>query len=130
MSKLKYVKPKNKAKVIKGSVDIDQCIKDFYDSLSDSEKQSLKLVPSFIEFVCRLVEERYSKKTAENKKIDKKQEVLKHIATFLKQTLSEADISAITNIIEDLHSSGRIKKVSFLFQRVLKIGAKLFLSLL
>lgn len=111
-SKLKLVKPKHRAKVIKFSGDIQECIKSNYQDVED--KMQLKYLCSFIEYVCCLVEESYSKPSIENKKVNKKDEVLKHMSKFLNITLSEQDICIISDIIEDLHSSHRIKKVSYL----------------
>ena len=122
---LKLVKPKNKAKVIQTFGDIQEYLIDTYKDVAD--KISLKFCVSFILFVCCLVEEAYSKNTPENKKISKKDEVFNHICKFLNITLTDADKKIIDGIIEDLHSSRRIKRVSYL-QKTLFIVAKFFLK--
>jgi hypothetical protein len=113
LSNLAYIKPTNKSKVVKSTQAILDAINEHFGK--HANKQELKLLPSFILYVCCLVEEAYSSKhNVDNKKIDKKDEVLKIINQFLGVTLSEPDKQVISNIIEDLHSSNRIKKVSYL----------------
>lgn len=124
-SNFKLIKPKNKAKVIQTFADIQDFLNDTYKDLPD--KGQLKYLVSFILFVCCLVEEAYAKNTPENKKISKKDEVFNHISKFLNITLNEQDKKIIGEIIEDLHSSRRIKRVSFL-QKTLFIVAKFFLK--
>jgi hypothetical protein len=109
VSNLSYIKPTNKAKEIKSFGLIQQYLADNYIDVKD--RNNLKYVVSFILFICCLVEEAYNKK---NSKVNKKDEVFNHIAKFLSITLTEADKNIIGEIIEDLHSSRRINKVSFL----------------
>ena len=125
VSNLKLVKPKNKAKTIQTFGDIQEFLTDTYKDIPD--KSQLKYLVSFILFVCCLVEEAYAKNTPENKKISKKDEVFNHISKFLNVALNEQDKKIIGEIIEDLHSSRRIKRVSFL-QKTLFIVAKFFLK--
>ncbi len=125
ISNLKNIKPKNKAKVIATFGDIQEYLNDTYSDVAD--KSSLKYVVSFILFVCCLVEEAYAKKSIQNKKIDKKEEVYKHIEKFLAVALNPQDKNIISEIIEDLHSSRRIKKISFL-QKTVLILAHIFLK--
>lgn len=112
ISNFKFIKLKNKAKVIKSFNDIQNHLSKQYEDVLD--KSQLKFLTSFIEFVCCLVEEAYSKKSPENKKVSKRDEVLNHITKFLNIKLTEDEKRTIIDIIEDLHSSGRIKKVSCL----------------
>jgi len=112
ISNLKLIKPKNKAKTIQTFGDIQDFLTETYKDIPD--KTQLKYLVSFILFVCCLVEEAYSKNTPENKKISKKDEVFNHINKFLTLQLNEQDKKIIGEIIEDLHSSRRIKKVSYL----------------
>lgn len=112
ISNFKFIKLKNKAKVIKSFNDIQKHLSKQYEDVLD--KSQLKFLTSFIEFVCCLVEEAYSKKSPENKKVSKRDEVLNHITKFLNIKLTEDEKRTIIDIIEDLHSSGRIKKVSCL----------------
>lgn len=124
-SNLKHIKPKNKAKSLKTAGDIQEYLTETYSDVAD--KPSLKYLVSFILFVCCLVEEAYSKNNIENKKVNKRDEVLGHISKFLNLTLSDQDKKIIGEIIEDLHSSRRIKKVTFL-QKTLFILAGVFLK--
>lgn len=117
----KLVKPKLQAETVANKTDIDSYIKSVYEAVSD--KQSLKFLPSFILFVCCVVEEAYSKRSVHQRKIDKREETLKHISTFLGFTLSEADKNIIVAIIEDLHSSNRIKRVSMVSKIIFTIGS-------
>lgn len=118
---MKYVKPTLQAEAVTDKNEIDCYIKSVYEGVTD--KTALKFLPSFILFVCCVVEECYSKRSVHHSKIDKKEEVLKHISNFLAITLSEQDKSVLTAIIEDLHSSGRIKRVSRVQKIVFTIGS-------
>ena len=110
---LTLIKPQTKSKVIQGTQFILEQIEANYDKIPN--KAELKYLPSFILYVCCLVEEAYSnKRNLENGKLNKKDEVFKIIVEFIKISLTEQDKKVITEIIEDLHTSGRIKKVSYL----------------
>jgi hypothetical protein len=122
LDNLKHIKPKNKAKILKTASDIQIYLNDTYSDIPD--KSSLKYVVSFILFVCCLVEEAYSKKKIENKKVNKKDEVFNHMSKFLNVTLNDQDKKIIGEIIEDLHSSQRIKKVSLLQKFTFFIASK------
>lgn len=117
---MKLVKPKLQAETITNKGEIDNYVKSVYDGIAD--KSNLKYLPSFILFVCCCVEECYSKRSIHQSKINKKQEVLEHIATFLKASLTEQDKTIINAIIEDLHSSKRIKRVSMVSKIIFHIG--------
>ena len=126
LKNLSLIKPTNKSKVVSGSSAILEQIEAHFGKVQN--KLELKHMPSFILFVCCLVEEAYSSKNnAENKKINKKDEVFKLIQSFINQTLSELDKNQIGEIIEDLHSSNRIKKVSSLSKTFYWV-AKFFLK--
>lgn len=113
LKNLNLIKPTNKSKVLSGSTSILEQIEEHFGKVAN--KQELKIMPSFILYVCCLVEEAYSsKRNKENEKINKKDEVIKIVQTFLSNTLQEQDKNVIGEIIEDLHSSQRIKKVSTL----------------
>jgi hypothetical protein len=122
LDNLKHIKPKNKAKILKTANDIQIYLNDTYSDIPD--KSSLKYVVSFILFVCCLVEEAYSKNKIENKKVNKKDEVFNHISKFLNVSLNDQDKTIIGEIIEDLHSSQRIKKVSLLQKFTFFIASK------
>lgn len=113
LKNLELLKPANKSKVVVNSTVILEYLERNFGKVSD--KNNLKYLPSFILYVCCCVEETYSnKKNVENTKVNKKEEVLKLIAEFIKVQLNEQDKKLICEIIEDLHSSRRIKKVSYL----------------
>lgn len=117
---MKLVKPKLQALAVTDKTEIDNYIKSVYEGIHD--KQTLKFLPSFILFVCCVVEECYSKRSVHHSKINKRDEVLHHIAAFLGISLSEQDKTILISIIEDLHSSGRIKRVSMVQKMVFTIG--------
>jgi hypothetical protein len=109
LKNLTQIKPTNKSKVISGNASILEHIETHFGKVTN--KQDLKTMPSFILFVCCLVEEAYSSKhNKENGKLNKKEEVLKLITTFVSMPLTEPEKKIISEIIEDLHSSNRIKK--------------------
>lgn len=117
---MKLVKPRLQAESITDKTEIDNYINSVYEGVTD--KNSLKFLPSFILFVCCVVEECYSTRSVHKSKINKKQEVFEHMSLFLGYLLSEQDKNIISNIIEDLHSSKRIKKVSMVSKLIFHIG--------
>ena len=123
---LSLIKPTTKVKVVQGAQFILEQLETNYGKLTN--KQDLKYLPSFILYVCCLVEEAYSNKNnLENGKLNKKDEVLKLVSEFIKIPLSEPDKKLIGEIIEDLHTSKRIKKVSYL-SKTLYLLSKVFLN--
>ncbi len=121
LKQIKLVKPKSIALNIASFNEIQSYIDDTYKEVSD--KNRLKYLSSFILFVCCIIEEAYQPRNLQNKKVDKKEEVLKHISTFLGINLTEEEQRVIGDIIEDLHSSRRIKRVSFLSKAIFTIGS-------
>lgn len=121
LKQIKLVKPKSIALNIASFNEIQSYIDDTYKEVSD--KSRLKYLSSFILFVCCIIEEAYQPRNLQNKKVDKKEEVLKHIATFLATSLTEEEKRVIGDIIEDLHSSRRIKRVSFAQKALFTIGS-------
>ena len=123
---LSLIKPTTKSKTLQGPLFILEQLEEHFGKVS--AKADLKYLPSFIQYVCCLVEEAYSsKRNLENGKINKKEEVLKLMNDFLKCTLNEQDKRIISEVIEDLHTSGRIKKVSYLSKTFFHV-TKFFLS--
>ena len=123
---LSLIKPTTKVKVFQGSQFILEQLENHFGKVPN--KQDLKYLPSFILYVCCLVEEAYSNKSnLENSKVNKKDEVLKLIIEFLKVNLNDHDKKVISEIIEDLHTSKRIKKASYL-TKTLFILSKVFLN--
>jgi len=121
LKQIKLVKPKSIALNIASFNEIQSYIDDTYKDVS--EKSRLKYLSSFILFVCCIIEEAYQPRNLQNKKVNKKEEVMKHIETFLGITLSEEEKRVIGDIIEDLHSSRRIKRVSFINKALFTIGS-------
>lgn len=120
---MRMVKPKLHASDITDRSQIYAYIKETYEDVPD--KQCLKFLPSFILFVCCVIEEVYSKKTKHVSKINKREEVLYHICLFFAHhvgELTDDDKLVISNIIEDLHSSNRIKKISIVQKMIFHIG--------
>ncbi len=121
LKQISLVKPKSIALNIASFNEIQTYIDDTYKEVSD--KSRLKYLSSFILFVCCIIEEAYQPRNIQNKKVDKKEEVIKHIATFLSVPLSEEERRVIGDIIEDLHSSRRIKRVAFIQKALFTIGS-------
>jgi len=121
LKQIQLVKPKSIALNIASFNEIQSYIDDTYKEVSD--KSRLKYLSSFILFVCCIIEEAYQPRNIQNKKVDKKDEVIKHIATFLNVPLSEEERRVIGDIIEDLHSSRRIKRVAFIQKALFTIGS-------
>lgn len=121
LKQIQLVKPKSIALNIASFNEIQSYIADIYKDVPD--KSRLKFLSSFILFVSCVIEEAYLPRDRANRKVDKKEEVIKHIATFLGGTLNEEDKRVIGDIIEDLHSSRRIKRVSFLAKTIFTIGS-------
>ncbi len=127
LKNLELLKPSNKSKVILSSSVILEYLEKNYGKVPD--KASLKFIPSFILYICCCVEEAYAnKKNIENAKVNKKDEVFKLIDEFLKLKLTEQDKKQITEIIEDLHSSGRIKKVSYISKSIYWLSSFFFVK--
>lgn len=126
LKNLELLKPANKSKVIVNSSIILEYLEKNFGKVQD--KASLKYLPSFILYVCCCVEETYAnKKNVENSKVNKREEVIKIIVDFIKVNLTEPDKKQIIEIIEDLHSSGRITKVSYISKSVFWLS-KFFLK--
>ena len=117
LKQIQLIKPKSVAKSIVSHTEIQSYINEMYKDVAD--KNRLKYLSSFILFICCVIEECYQK----DKKIDKKNEVMKHIETFLGVQLKDQDRQIITDIIEDLHSSRRIKRVAFIQKALFTIGS-------
>ena len=65
-STMRMIKPKLQAETITNKTEIDNYIKSVYDGIVD--KSTLKYLPSFILFVCCVVEECYSKRSIHQSK--------------------------------------------------------------
>ena len=71
-----------------------------------------KIDPSLLRFLCNIVENSYNKKDVVDYKIDKKKIVLDVYIILKPQCNNVEDKNTINNLIEDLHTSEQILKVS------------------
>jgi hypothetical protein len=99
----KLVKPKNALQVAVRCTKIVELLK---EELKEIDWNKSKYEPSIIEYVCNLVECEFHKKKPNEKKVDKKNVVLDVIAKLV--GLTDSDKQIIAQIIEHLHSTGRI----------------------
>ena len=104
------VDPKNK---FDEHVKFTECYKELQKLLEGMSNTSEILKEAdTIELICNLVENKYNAiKKLHRKKINKKEVVLTLIRKFL--NLTEAETKMIDSIIEHLHTTGRIKLISF-----------------
>lgn len=86
-----------------------------------------KIDLSLLRFICNIVENSYNKKDVVDKKIDKKKVVLDVYLVLKPQCNNVEDKNIISNLIEDLHTSQQIAKVSN-FRYYWKVIKKHFLS--
>ena len=123
---LSLIKPTSKSKTIQGHSLILQEVKKHYDMLPN--KHTLLYVPSFLLYIASLIEECYkNKRNLDNGKVDKKNELFLIVGEFLNVSLTEEQRRIISEIVEDLHSSNRIKPFrihSQLFHHVSKFFLK------
>jgi hypothetical protein len=117
---VKLVKPKNLLKVLIRSGNIIDYVVETVGSIPDLEKQKFNI--SLIRYICEIVENTngHSKPSIEGTKVNKK-DVVFTILQKLFPSLSENDKLIIDGIIEDLHSSGRIKKVKRIWLLFVKL---------
>lgn len=71
-----------------------------------------KIDPSLLRFICNIVENSYNKKDVVDNKIDKKKVVLDVYLVLKPSCNNVEDKNIISNLIEDLHTSEQILKVS------------------
>lgn len=71
-----------------------------------------KIDPSLLRFICNIVENSYNKKDVVDNKIDKKKVVLDVYIALKPSCNNVEDKNIINNLIEDLHTSEQILKVS------------------
>lgn len=121
---MKLVKPTLQAQDLADRSEIFAYIKDTYSGVEN--KASLKYLPSYVLFVCCVIEQVYDKKTKHGSKINKRDEVMYHLNQFFRiychEDLTEEEKNIIINIIEDLHSSNRIRKISLVQKFVFTLG--------
>ena len=86
-----------------------------------------KIDPSLLRFICNIVENSYSKKNSVDNKIDKKKIVIDVYCTLKPSANNSDDKVMVDKLIEDLHSSGQILKVSSV-RYYWKVLTKHFLS--
>lgn len=71
-----------------------------------------KIDPSLLRFICNIVENSYNKKDVVDNKIDKKKVVFDVYLVLKPQCNNVEDKNILNNLIEDLHTSEQILKVS------------------
>lgn len=126
LKNLSLIKPVNKSKTVQGTALILEQIESHFGKVVN--RLELKYMPSFILYVCCLIEEGYaSKNNLENGKVNKKEKAIEIMREFLRTNFSADDLRVIGEIIEDLHSSKRIRKVSYL-NRTFFFLSKVFLK--
>ena len=99
----KLVKPKNALQV---AVRCAKLVDKLKEELKDVDWSKSKFEPAILEYVCNLVECEFHKKQTHEAKVDKKQVVLDVVSKFV--GLSDPDKQIMGQIIEHLHSTGRI----------------------
>ena len=114
---------------LSGASSVEVLIADIVSFVNENiKKQSPdKIDPSLLRFICNIVENSYNKKDVVDKKIDKKKVVLDVYLVLKPQCNNVEDKNIISNLIEDLHTSQQIVKVSN-FRYYWKIIKKHFLS--
>ena len=97
-----------------GSSSIDVLIGEIVAFVKENIKKlsSDKIDPSLLRFICNVIENSYTKKDVIDNKIDKKKVVI-DVYIILKPSANNTDDRIMLDkMIEDLHSSGGILKVS------------------
>ena len=99
---------------LSGSSSIDVLISEIVEFVKENIKKlsSDKIDPSLLRFICNVIENSYTKKDVIDNKIDKKKVVI-DVYIILKPAANNTDDRIILDkIIEVLHTSGGILKVS------------------
>ena len=113
---------------LSGSSSIDVLIGEIVEFVKENIKKlsSDKIDPSLLRFICNVIENSYTKKDVIDNKIDKKKVVI-DVYIILKPAANNTDDRIILDkMIEDLHSSGGILKVSRLKYYYKQIKNQLF----
>ena len=107
-----------------GASSIDTLIGQIVDFVKENIKKLSpdKIDPSLLRFICNVIENSYTKKNVTDYKIDKKKVVIDVYIILKPSANNEDDRQMLDKLIEDLHSSGQILKVSRLryYYKVLK----------
>ena len=110
---------------LSGSSSVDALISEIVSYIRETMKNISpdKIDPSLLRFICNVVENSYSKKSISDNKIDKKKVVLDVYCTFKPYANNPDDRIMLDKLIEDLHTSGQILKVSRLkyYYKLVKI---------
>ena len=113
---------------LSGSSSIDVLIGEIVGFVKENIKKlsSDKIDPSLLRFICNVIENSYTKKDVIDHKIDKKKVVI-DVYIILKPSANNTDDRIMLDkMIEDLHSSGGILKVSRLKYYYKQIKNQLF----
>lgn len=114
-----------------GSISLDMFKNDFIEFVKENFKNidqsnDTKIDRSLLRNLCNIVESTYNKKNVVDEKLDKKKLVID--VYFLLKPLSnnDTDKKILEGLIEDLHNTGQIKKISL--KRRTKKGLSGFLK--
>ena len=111
-----------------GSSSVDSLIGEIVNFVKESVSNISpdKIDPSLLRFICNVIENSYTKKDVIDNKIDKKKVVI-DVYIILKPAANNVDDRRMLDkMIEDLHSSGGILKVSRLKYYYKQIKNQLF----
>ena len=99
---------------LSGSSSVDALINEIVSYIRQSIKNISpdKIDPSLLRFICNVVENSYSKKSISDNKIDKKKISIDVYCIFKPSANNADDRIMLDKLIEDLHTSGQILKVS------------------
>ena len=99
---------------LSGSSSVDILINEIIGFVNEKFKKISpeKIDPSLLRFLCNIIENAYTKKDIVDNKIDKKKIVIDVYVILKPQANNNEDKIILDKLIEDLHSSGQILKVS------------------
>ena len=99
---------------LNGSSAVDVLIGEIVKYVNENIKKVSpdKIDPSLLRFLCNIVENSYSKKDIVDNKIDKKKVVIDVYIILKPQCNNSEDRVVLDKLIEDIHSSGQVLKVS------------------
>ena len=99
---------------LSGSSSVDVIINEIIGFVNEKFKKISpeKIDPSLLRFLCNIIENAYTKKDIVDNKIDKKKIVIDVYIILKPQANNTEDKIILDKLIEDLHSSGQVLKVS------------------
>lgn len=102
-----------------GSISIEIFKNNFIDFVKETlqnidQNQDNKIDRSLLRLLCNYLESTYKKKNIVDEKLDKKKLVIDVYCLLKPSTNNETDKKILDALIEDLHNTGQIKKISLL----------------